>query len=108
MITTQIYPFFAVPLLGKFTHFWYGKFWVIFQEEGVMLLKQQQILDARIDKSDVPHIYKKVASVYDIWARLTESKARNRCLELASIRDGESVLEVAVGTGERLSWRSWD
>ena len=65
-----------------------------------MLLKQQQILDARIDKSEVPHIYKKVASVYDIWARLTESKARNRCLELASIRDGESVLEVAVGTGE--------
>jgi hypothetical protein len=22
------YPFLAVPLLGKFTHFWYGNFWV--------------------------------------------------------------------------------
>jgi ubiquinone/menaquinone biosynthesis C-methylase UbiE len=64
-----------------------------------MSLKQHQILDARIKKSEVPRIYKKVASVYDIWARLTESKARNRCLELARIRDGESVLEVAVGTG---------
>jgi len=32
MITTQIYPFFAVPEMGKFTHFWYGKFWVIFDE----------------------------------------------------------------------------
>jgi ubiquinone/menaquinone biosynthesis C-methylase UbiE len=85
--------------LGKFTHFWYGQFWVIVDEAGVMFLKQQQILDARIKKSEVPHIYKKVASVYDIWARLAESKARNRCLELARIRDGESVLEVAVGTG---------
>ena len=24
----SFYPFFAVPLLGKFTHFWYGNFWV--------------------------------------------------------------------------------
>lgn len=64
-----------------------------------MFLNKQQILDARIKKSEVPHIYKKVASVYDVWARLVESKARNRCLELARIRDGESVLEIAVGTG---------
>jgi ubiquinone/menaquinone biosynthesis C-methylase UbiE len=64
-----------------------------------MFLKKQQILDARVKKIDVPRIYRKVASVYDIWARLTESKARKRCLELAGIRDGESVLEVAVGTG---------
>lgn len=28
-----------------------------------------------------------------------ESRARQRCLELAAIRNGESVLEVAVGTG---------
>jgi ubiquinone/menaquinone biosynthesis C-methylase UbiE len=32
-------------------------------------------------------------------AYLTESKARDRCLEIAAIQDGESVLEVAVGTG---------
>ena len=65
-----------------------------------MFLKRQQTLDARIKTIDVPRIYKKVASVYDIWARLTESNARKRCLELAMIRDGESVLEVAVGTGQ--------
>ena len=64
-----------------------------------MSLDKQQILNAGIKKSDVPRIYKNVASVYDIWAQLAESKARNRCLELARIRDGESVLEVAVGTG---------
>ena len=64
-----------------------------------MASHEMEILDARIHKNDVPKVYKKVASVYDLWARLTESKARKRCLELADIKDGESVLEVAVGTG---------
>ena len=44
-------------------------------------------------------IYQRIAPYYDLWARLTESNARDRCLELAAIRDGEDVLEVAVGTG---------
>lgn len=55
--------------------------------------------DARIKKEDVPDVYGKIAPIYDIWAWLTEKNARNRCLELAAIRDGENVLEVAVGTG---------
>jgi ubiquinone/menaquinone biosynthesis C-methylase UbiE len=55
--------------------------------------------DARITKEQVPHIYSKIASIYDLWALLTERKARNRCLELAAVQDGEDVLEVAVGTG---------
>ena len=55
--------------------------------------------DARLEKSKVPATYRKVARIYDLWARLTESKARDRCLELAAIQDGEAVLEVAVGTG---------
>jgi len=55
--------------------------------------------DARLEKSKVPDTYRKVARIYDLWARLTESKARDRCLELAAIQDGEAVLEVAVGTG---------
>jgi len=64
-----------------------------------MISHQGEILDARIKKSDVPKIYKKVASIYDLWGQLTESTARKRCLELAEVQDGESVLEVAVGTG---------
>lgn len=55
--------------------------------------------DARIKQGQVSDLYRKIAPAYDVWARLTESKARDRCLEIASIRDGESVLEVAVGTG---------
>jgi demethylmenaquinone methyltransferase / 2-methoxy-6-polyprenyl-1,4-benzoquinol methylase len=47
-------------------------------------------------------MYSRIAPVYEIWARLTESRARRRVKELAGIRDGEDVLEVAVGTGAQL------
>ncbi len=55
--------------------------------------------DAPIEKAQVVEIYRKIAPSYDLWAWLTESKARDRCLELAAIQNGEEVLEVAVGTG---------
>ena len=55
--------------------------------------------DAQIEKGRIADLYRKIAPSYDLWAWLTESKARNRCLELAAIKDGEHVLEVAVGTG---------
>lgn len=57
------------------------------------------MLRARVDKAQVASIYRRIAPSYDLWAWLTERKARNRCLDLGAIRDGESVLEVAVGTG---------
>ena len=52
--------------------------------------------DARIEKERVSDVYSKIAWFYDSWAWLTETKARNRCLEIAAIED---VLEAAVGTG---------
>ena len=55
--------------------------------------------DAQIEKVRVAKIYRKIAPLYDLWAWLTERKARDRCLELAAIQNGEQVLEVAVGTG---------
>lgn len=55
--------------------------------------------DAQVEKSRIPDIYRRIAPSYDLWAWLTESKARDRCLELAAIQNGEAVLEVAVGTG---------
>lgn len=57
------------------------------------------MLRAKIAKQQVSDVYSKIAPLYDLWARLTETDARNRCLELAAIQDGEDVLEVAVGTG---------
>ncbi len=56
-------------------------------------------LDARISQSDIPHVYDRIAGVYDIWGRLTESRAMARAIELAAIEDGQSILEVAIGTG---------
>ena len=61
--------------------------------------EKETILGARLKKTQVLEVYRKLSRSYDLWARLTESRARNRCLDLADIRDGESVLEVAVGTG---------
>lgn len=68
-------------------------------EKKNTIVERKAILDARVPKSRVSEVYRRIAPSYDLWGRLTESKARTRCLELAAIQDGESVLEVAVGTG---------
>jgi len=57
------------------------------------------ILLALLPQREVPRVYGHLAPVYDVWAALTESRARRRAIELAGIRDGESLLEIAVGTG---------
>lgn len=56
-------------------------------------------MDARLSKVQVRRVYRRLAPIYDIWSNAAESKARKRCLELANIKNGESILEVAVGTG---------
>ncbi len=43
--------------------------------------------------------YSQVAWKYNLWSRLTESKAAEKVFELAEIQNGENILEVAVGTG---------
>jgi ubiquinone/menaquinone biosynthesis C-methylase UbiE len=64
-----------------------------------MSIGKVKILKAFVKKDDIPIVYKNIAPIYDLWGMFTETKARKRCLELANIRDGEKVLEVAVGTG---------
>jgi ubiquinone/menaquinone biosynthesis C-methylase UbiE len=56
-------------------------------------------LDARISQDAIPQVYDRIAGVYDIWGRLTESRAIARAIELAALEDGKAILEVAVGTG---------
>ena len=58
-----------------------------------------KVLERRFSKDEVVKAYSRVAWMYNVWARFTESKAVNEALQLADIRDGEKVLEVAVGTG---------
>jgi len=56
-------------------------------------------LEAKLSKDEIQKVYRKIASKYDVWSNLAESEARRRCLEFAQITNGDSVLEVAVGTG---------
>ena len=61
--------------------------------------KDRKALDARISQNNIGAVYDKIAPIYDIWGKLTESRARNRAIELAEIKNGQNILEVAVGTG---------
>lgn len=56
-------------------------------------------LPARVPQEQIPNVYGRIAPLYDVWAHLTERKARDACLRASAVRDGEHVLEVAVGTG---------
>jgi ubiquinone/menaquinone biosynthesis C-methylase UbiE len=44
-------------------------------------------------------IYTILAPIYDLWTLLTESRSLQSGLEFAGIREGQSTLEVAVGSG---------
>lgn len=59
----------------------------------------QNALDARVSQDHIGAVYDRIAPIYDAWGKLTESRARNRAIVLAEIKDGENILEVAVGTG---------
>jgi ubiquinone/menaquinone biosynthesis C-methylase UbiE len=63
---------------------------------------REEILEAKRAPEDVPATYSRLAPVYEIWARLTESRARRRVLDLADPGPAEDVLEVATGTGAQL------
>lgn len=63
------------------------------------LIPSEGKLDARISQKDIGLVYDRISKVYDIWGKLTESRARDRAIELAAIKDGQTILEVAVGTG---------
>ena len=59
----------------------------------------QEILEARIPPGEMVRKYNRIASIYDLFGFLMESKARRRALDLATIKNGEKILEVALGTG---------
>lgn len=55
--------------------------------------------EAKIAQSEIGRLYNRLSKIYDLWGNLAESKARNRALELADIKNSQNILEVAVGTG---------
>lgn len=58
-----------------------------------------KILEARYSHDEIVRKYNWIAPIYDLFGFLMESKARQRALEMASIKNGEKILEVAFGTG---------
>ena len=56
-------------------------------------------MDAKVPQSEIPGVYDSLSKSYDIWGKLAETRARDRAIELADIKDGQNILEVAVGTG---------
>jgi len=62
---------------------------------------RSRVIEAH-QRTEARDVYSRIAPVYELWAKLTESRARRRVLEAAAVRDGEDVLEVATGTGVQL------
>lgn len=58
-----------------------------------------EILERQLNNDRTKQNYKRVAWFYNLWSNLTESKAASRVIELANIKDGEEVIELACGTG---------
>ena len=59
----------------------------------------EKILEARLTQEQIIRKYNRIASFYDLFGILMASKARLRAIDLASIQNGERILEVALGTG---------
>ena len=59
-----------------------------------------RVLERKFNTEKVKKDFSKVVWIYDFWSSLTESKAAKKIIELAEIKNGENILEVAVGTGE--------
>jgi len=56
-------------------------------------------LKRKLDTEQTQKDYSKVAWFYNLWSKLTESKAADKVIELAEIKDGEQIIEIACGTG---------
>lgn len=61
--------------------------------------EKRSVLPRTFQADVVQKDYSRVAWFYDFWSWLTESKAAKQGLLMAQIENGETILEVAVGTG---------
>ncbi len=68
-------------------------------KNGKKRASHPQPIDAQLNRKEVKNVYNTLSGLYDIWGKLAESRARNQALAMADIKDGQHILEVAVGTG---------
>ncbi len=58
-----------------------------------------KILHRKIDVNKTIKSYRNVIWFYDFWSRFTESRALRKVIELADLKNHQSILEIACGTG---------
>jgi len=58
-----------------------------------------EVLKRKLETNKTKTDYSKVVWFYDFWSWLTESKAGRSVIKFSEIKDGETILEVACGTG---------
>lgn len=56
-----------------------------------------------LTETEVRDLYDRMAFSYDYWGAATDSRAHETALDFGAIEDGETVLEVGVGTGRLFS-----
>jgi ubiquinone/menaquinone biosynthesis C-methylase UbiE len=62
-------------------------------------MNQTADIDGRLSQEKVRRIYDQMSAFYDLWDANMEGQARKRGIELAHVQDGETLLDVATGTG---------
>jgi ubiquinone/menaquinone biosynthesis C-methylase UbiE len=64
--------------------------------------ENRSMLPARLNTRGVKSAYQRIAPFYDLWGKLTESRAHDLCLEWLDLTGAERILDVATGTGALL------
>ena len=59
-------------------------------------------LNRKSDFDKTREDFRKVLWIYDFWSRLTESRAFEKVIELAEVKNNQSIIEIACGTGRLL------
>jgi len=58
-----------------------------------------EVLKRKLETNKTKTDFSKVVWFYDYWSWLTESKAAKSVIKFSEIKDGETILEIACGTG---------
>jgi ubiquinone/menaquinone biosynthesis C-methylase UbiE len=62
-------------------------------------MSDREIFKRDYSEQKTKKAYSRVSYIYNLWSRLFESKTAARVIEIAQFKNGDSILEAAVGTG---------
>ena len=65
----------------------------------LLIVPIQESTPARLRVEEMPEVYSRLAPLYQIWQKLVQGRSLQAAFELAAVRNGERILEIAVGPG---------